>query len=328
MRNIRKNGKVTALAIAVLFALNITAGMPMSVSALGTETYVHSGYTVTYEVPNAWTGFQTVMVTIQNTGSEAIRNWAVGYDAGGEVTSLWNAAIYGQEGTRHILKNAGYNADIAPGASVNFGYTLAADNPEVPDDIIIVTKRVDITSGYVVYFNMTGDFGNSFNGEVTISNTSNADISGWQLTFEGNIALTDVWNADLLSDNNGQITVAGGLNANTVAAGGSVTFGIAGGKEVNETVSLENYLLTGTVIPLTFLYEEDEEIDWDDPTDTDDDGIPDIYEVNVYGTDPLDPDTDGDGLPDGYEVYILGTDPLKKDTDDNSVWDGNEDFDD
>ncbi|MFX1503085.1 MAG: OmpA family protein, partial [Promethearchaeota archaeon] len=41
-----------------------------------------------------------------------------------------------------------------------------------------------------------------------------------------------------------------------------------------------------------------------DPTvsDSDDDGLTDGEEVNLYVTDPLNPDTDGDGLDDGWEV--------------------------
>ena len=39
-----------------------------------------------------------------------------------------------------------------------------------------------------------------------------------------------------------------------------------------------------------------------DPTDTDDDGLPDVLEESQYGTDPEDPDTDNDGMSDGWEV--------------------------
>lgn len=55
--------------------------------------------------------------------------------------------------------------------------------------------------------------------------------------------------------------------------------------------------------------------------DSDEDGLSDWDEVNIYGTDPNNPDTDEDGFPDGYEVYTLGTDPLTTDTI------GNDDFD-
>ncbi|MCM1508761.1 MAG: EndoU domain-containing protein [Ruminococcus flavefaciens] len=68
-------------------------------------------------------------------------------------------------------------------------------------------------------------------------------------------------------------------------------------------------------------------INWIDKTDTDNDGITDVYEKYYFETDPTNPDTDGDGLPDGYEVYYLGTDPKKADSDDNGISDGDEDFD-
>jgi hypothetical protein len=43
--------------------------------------------------------------------------------------------------------------------------------------------------------------------------------------------------------------------------------------------------------------------------DTDDDGLTDWDEENIYGTKPDNPDTDGDGINDGDEIEE-GTDPL------------------
>lgn len=60
--------------------------------------------------------------------------------------------------------------------------------------------------------------------------------------------------------------------------------------------------------------------------DTDKDELFDIYE-KVIDTDPFNPDTDDDGLPDGYEVLTLKTDPLEIDTDENGISDADEDFD-
>ena len=48
--------------------------------------------------------------------------------------------------------------------------------------------------------------------------------------------------------------------------------------------------------------------------DSDGDGIPDVLETCVYGTNPYNADTDGDGIGDYDEIYIYGTDPLIADT--------------
>ncbi|MDE7295577.1 MAG: hypothetical protein K2N72_14230, partial [Oscillospiraceae bacterium] len=56
--------------------------------------------------------------------------------------------------------------------------------------------------------------------------------------------------------------------------------------------------------------------------DTDKDGLADDYEINISGTDPMNPDSDGDGVEDGAEVRA-DLDPLSAvsdgDTPDNAV---------
>lgn len=61
----------------------------------------------------------------------------------------------------------------------------------------------------------------------------------------------------------------------------------------------------------------------DADADSDDDGLSNIKEFEL-GTKPFNPDTDNDGLTDGDEVNIYGTDPLKYDTDDDGISDGDE----
>jgi hypothetical protein len=60
---------------------------------------------------------------------------------------------------------------------------------------------------------------------------------------------------------------------------------------------------------------------WPEPTvddpllDTDADGLTDVDETTLYGTEPSDPDTDADGLDDGTELLVHGTNPFLADTD-------------
>jgi hypothetical protein len=62
----------------------------------------------------------------------------------------------------------------------------------------------------------------------------------------------------------------------------------------------------------------------DEGLDTDQDGLTDNDERDVYGTDPYNPDTDADGLLDGREVFTTLTDPLDPDSDIDGLLDGEE----
>jgi hypothetical protein len=58
--------------------------------------------------------------------------------------------------------------------------------------------------------------------------------------------------------------------------------------------------------------------------DSDNDGLSDGSEVDVYQTEPLVADTDNDGLQDGLEVNTYKTNPLTADSDGDSLSDGQE----
>ncbi|NHJ41348.1 MAG: hypothetical protein FK731_15050 [Asgard group archaeon] len=59
-------------------------------------------------------------------------------------------------------------------------------------------------------------------------------------------------------------------------------------------------------------------------SDYDSDGLADILETDVYGTDPFNSDSDSDGVTDGNEVLIYNTDPMNSDTDGDGLTDGQE----
>ena len=227
----KKTGKrVTALSVGVMLMMNMAA-TTVPVSAEGeSKVYTHDGYTVEYTVKNEWTGNQNIEVTITNTGSEVMCDWAVGYNAFGEIGGLWNAQVYGHQGTEYILKGASYNSEIEPGQSANFGYTLTGDKFKIPQNIVNCAERVDITEGYNVYYNITNDYESTYQAEMIIENTSDTDISAWQLSFDGNVTIDDLWSGKLIENNNGSFKVKNAENNSVIAAGSSVSFNFSGSK--------------------------------------------------------------------------------------------------
>ena len=227
----KKQGKrITALTVSAMLMLNMAA-TAVPVSAEGeSKVYTHDGYTVEYTVKNEWTGNQNIEVTITNTGDDVLSGWAMGYNAFGEIGGLWNAQVYGHQGTEYILSSAGYNDELAPGQSTNFGYTLTGDKFKIPQNIVNCAKRVDITEGYNVYYNITADFVDTYQAEMIIENTSDTDISAWQLSFDGNVTIDDLWSGKLIENNNGSFKVKNAENNSVIAAGSSVSFNFSGSK--------------------------------------------------------------------------------------------------
>lgn len=286
----------------------------------GTTTYSYDGYDVEYSVLNEWDNGQTVEIKVTNTGDDSILNWAVKYDAQGEISSLWNAAVYDNQGEDYIIKNSGWNYEIAPGQTVNFGYTLVDDKFETPDDFELCSKRVDVAIGYEAALNIIEQWNTGIKGEIVITNTSDKPLEAWTYSFDSNFTIDNLWDARIFDSADNHYTIASEMWTNPIAVGDSKVIGFTASVDEDITPEISNGTLT--VVEIDSL-----EIDWEDTTDTDGDGLPDVYEKNAYGTDINNPDTDGDRLPDGYEVITLRTNPASKDTDDNGTTDDEEDFD-
>ena len=75
-----------------------------------------------------WNGGFVTNVTIENRGGQAINGWTARFDLPGDavVLAAWNA-VTSQTGRRIAAVNAPYNAAIAPGGAVTFGFIGAAD---------------------------------------------------------------------------------------------------------------------------------------------------------------------------------------------------------
>jgi hypothetical protein len=74
-------------------------------------------------VKNEWGGGFTANLTVTNTGTTAINGWTLAWSFPGDqkVTNAWNATV-NQAGSAASAANLSYNAAIAPGGNVQFGF--------------------------------------------------------------------------------------------------------------------------------------------------------------------------------------------------------------
>ncbi len=102
-----------ALAVA-------TAGAGLLVAA--TRADAAAGCQVKYTVTNSWPGGFGAAVDITNLG-DPVNGWtlAFAFPGGQTISQLWNGSVT-QSGANVTVKDAGWNAALATGATTNFGF--------------------------------------------------------------------------------------------------------------------------------------------------------------------------------------------------------------
>lgn len=248
------NSKITGKfkkIISGFIAVAMAATMVPQISAFaatGSTTYSYDDYDVEYSVYNEWNNGQTVQVKVTNTGDESILNWAFKYDAKGEINDLWNGTVYDQQGEDYIIKNSGWNYEIAPGQSVNFGYTLVNDQFETPDNFVLCSKRVEKTSGYEVGLNIVDQWDTGVKAELAITNTSDQPLEAWTVSFDSNFTINNLWDGRLLESSDNHYTVASEMWTNPIAPGDSKRIGFTALIDSNNDPKLLTKSLTCVII--------------------------------------------------------------------------------
>ena len=76
---------------------------------------------VSYVVKDNWGSGFVAAVTVA-AGSTALSGWRVEFDSPAQIGNIWNAEIVSHTGTHYVVRNATWNAGVAAGQTVEFGF--------------------------------------------------------------------------------------------------------------------------------------------------------------------------------------------------------------
>jgi len=96
-----------------------------------------TGIAVTATLTNSWQGGSTADVKIRNGTATAINGWTLEFDLEAEITNLWNGLIVSHVGRRYVVRNAPWNATIAAGAEIAFGFQGSAATASLPSNLVL-----------------------------------------------------------------------------------------------------------------------------------------------------------------------------------------------
>lgn len=98
---------------------------------------------VTYEVVNDWGGGFIGKIHIKNNTETVLEDWVLSFDFDNNVESFWTAAIVSKEDGHYVIKNAGYNANIAAGMEIEVGFNCSnGDARKEPENFRLTSSKM------------------------------------------------------------------------------------------------------------------------------------------------------------------------------------------
>ncbi len=108
----------------------------------------------------------------------------------------------------------------------------------------VTTENVFEGENYKVIFTLTSNWDSGYNAKVKLENTGYSTIQNWYLGFDYNNSITNIWNAEISSNEGSEYVIKNvGWNQDIVA-GNSIEFGLSGDHAFKGFP--ENYELIGT----------------------------------------------------------------------------------
>lgn len=104
----------------------------------------------------------------------------------------------------------------------------ACDGPNTSTEPTVPTEPstpLEPAGNANVSIKVMSDWGEGATAEITVTNTTGKDLNGWTCTFTINRPITDVWNAEMISQNGEVYTVANPSWQPNLAKGESISFG-------------------------------------------------------------------------------------------------------
>lgn len=241
MNNRQKNcsNRCVALFLAGILFLNLFPGTlivhgesiaegQVSQNQLGTfaTEEIAKGLWADFVVDGQWDGGYNARLVLRNVSDKPISNWKISFSCKDELYNFYNATLASHEEDIYTIHNNGYNRDIQPGASVEFGFGgNYSGEISKPENFKLLSAVTEVEEGAQISFALSSQWQDGCCCEVTIQNQGSKPIEDWRLSFLLDVKIVNLWNAAIISMENGSYTLRSCDYNSEIPAGGAVTFG-------------------------------------------------------------------------------------------------------
>ena len=207
--------------------------------------YEGENYKVTFTLKSYWDVGYNANVKLENTGDSKIQNWYLSLDNyNNAITNIWNAEISTNDEADYVIKNVGWNQDIAADSSIEFGISGDHAFRGFPEKYELIGTSTEVKEeDYTIQYKVDGDWGTGFYGAISVTNNTDTALEDWVLEFDFDREITEIWDGVIESHEGNHYVVRNVEYNSTIAAGESVSIGIKGceGEAGDEPRNFELY---------------------------------------------------------------------------------------
>lgn len=110
-------------------------------------------YSVQYVQNSTWDNHVSGQIIITNTGDKKIEDWKISLKTSENINfeNIWNAKLTNEDAENfYQIDNVGYNQNIEPGKSVEFGFIAKCNNFKIEEDFLYSMVNVEYENGILL----------------------------------------------------------------------------------------------------------------------------------------------------------------------------------
>ncbi len=217
--------KFMAILLALLMCVCLVDTHALVADETNGPVYESGDLTYTFTLQGSWNSGYNASIRIDNHSAQPIEDWRFEMEYAGSISNIWNAVIESNADGKYIIKNAGWNQDIAAGSYVEFGLSGAEAFDKYPSSYTMLTGiAANSSEDFTAVFEITNDWTQGFTGRITITNNTDAVIEDWVLEFDGENEISTLWDGQIVSHEGTHYIVKSADYNQNIPVGGSVSF--------------------------------------------------------------------------------------------------------
>ncbi len=166
---------------------------------------------VEFKVLADWGSGYNAQVKVTNETDKTMTDWRLAFDFDGEVKNLYSGKVISARDGHFIFEGGSWNKTLKPGQSAILGWNGSKGGVSRElSNIEFGGTNIEVPSGpYFVGYDLLADWGTGHVANFTVTNNSENNMDGWELSFDYPYQIGSIYNGKIISHVGDRYTIEG-----------------------------------------------------------------------------------------------------------------------